>query len=74
MVLGEYLAGAIVGCSMLSGGGAALEQYATRRASSVLGVLAKRMPNAAHRVTASKIEEIGLEDVRLGDRTGGLPA
>ena len=42
VVMREYLVGAIV-VLMLSGG-TALEQYATRRASSVLNALAKRMP------------------------------
>ena len=64
-ILGEYLAGSIV-VLMLSGG-AALEQYATRRASAVLGALAKRMPSIAHRRTGSQIEEIGLADVRVND-------
>jgi heavy metal translocating P-type ATPase len=64
-ILGEYLAGSIV-VLMLSGG-AALEQYATRRASAVLGALAKRMPSVAHRRTESQIEEIGLEDVQVRD-------
>jgi cation transport ATPase len=64
-ILGEYLAGSIV-VLMLSGG-AALEQYATRRASAVLGALAKRMPNVAHRRTGSQIAEIGLGDVHVGD-------
>ena len=64
-ILGEYLAGAIV-VLMLSGG-AALEQYATRRASAVLGALAKRMPNVAHRRSGSQVVEIGLDDVRVGD-------
>jgi heavy metal translocating P-type ATPase len=66
VVLGEYLAGSIV-VLMLSGG-AALEQYATRRASSVLGALARRMPSVAHRRAGSQIEKIGLEDVRVGDQ------
>src|SRR6476661_2101817 len=48
-LLGEYLAGSIV-VLMLSGG-TALEEYVTRRASSVLGALAKRMPRIAHRKT-----------------------
>ncbi len=47
VILGEYLAGTIV-VLMLSGG-EALEAYAVRRASSVLGALAKRMPTIAHR-------------------------
>jgi cation transport ATPase len=42
VVLGEYLAGAIV-VLMLSGG-TALEEHATRRASSVLSALAKECP------------------------------
>ena len=63
-VLGEYLAGSIV-VLMLSGG-AALEQYAMRRASAVLGALAKRMPSVVHRKHADgSIEEIRLDDVQV---------
>ncbi|HLH31283.1 MAG TPA: heavy metal translocating P-type ATPase, partial [Terriglobia bacterium] len=47
IALGEYLVGVIV-ILMLSGG-TALEQYASRRASSVLDALARRMPQVAHR-------------------------
>ncbi len=64
-ILGEYLAGSIV-VLMLSGG-AALEQYATRRASALLGALAKRMPNVARRRDGSQVVEIALNDVQLGD-------
>jgi cation transport ATPase len=46
-ILGEYLVAAIV-ILMLSGG-TALEVFASRRASSVLDALAKRMPQVAHR-------------------------
>ena len=42
ILLGEYLAGALV-VLMLSGG-AALEDFAVRRASSVLDALARRVP------------------------------
>ena len=63
--LGEYLAGSIV-VLMLSGG-AALEQYATRRASAVLIVLSQRMPNVAHRKTGTGFMDIELSDVALGD-------
>jgi heavy metal translocating P-type ATPase len=63
--LGEYLAGSIV-VLMLSGG-AALEQYATRRASAVLNVLSQRMPNVAHRKTGTGFMDIELSDVALGD-------
>ncbi len=64
-IIGEYLAGSIV-VLMLSGG-TALEQYATRRASAVLGALAKRLPTIAHRRAGSEITDIGLEEVQVGD-------
>jgi len=70
-ILGEYLAGSIV-VLMLSGG-TALEQYATRRASAVLGALAKRMPRNAHRLTESGINEINLDQVRISDQLTVLP-
>ncbi len=47
VILGEYLAGALV-VLMLSGG-QALEDYAVRSASSALEALVKRMPTRAHR-------------------------
>jgi len=65
VLLGEHLVGAIV-VLMLSGG-AALEHYATRRASSVLDALAKRMPSAAHRKTEAGLANVGLEAVSVGD-------
>lgn len=71
VILEEYLAGAIV-VLMLSGG-TALEHYATRRASSVLGALAKRMPRNAHRLTRSGLEEIQLDQVDIADRLVVLP-
>ena len=66
VVLGEYLAGALV-VLMLSGG-EALERYAVGRASSVLQALAKRMPSAAHRRTDGQVEDIALDAVRINDR------
>jgi cation transport ATPase len=65
LLLGEYLAGALV-VLMLSGGGA-LEHYAGRRASSVLNALARRMPLVAHRRQGDRVEEAALDDVRIGD-------
>jgi len=65
VILGQYLAGSVI-VLMLSGG-AALEQYAMRRASAVLGALAKRMPRVAHRNTAGEIQDIELDDLRLED-------
>jgi heavy metal translocating P-type ATPase len=65
LILGEYLAGALV-VLMLSGGGA-LEHYAGRRASSVLHALARRMPLVAHRQHGDRVEEVTLDVVRAGD-------
>ncbi len=63
--LGEYLVGAIV-ILMLSGG-TALENFASRRASSVLDALAKRMPQVAHRKTATGLLDVRLRDIAIGD-------
>jgi heavy metal translocating P-type ATPase len=65
VLLGEYLAGALV-VLMLSGGGA-LEAYAVRSASSVLAALAKRMPSAAHRKQDWQVADVPLGTVVLGD-------
>ena len=62
---GEYLVAAIV-VLMLSGG-TALEALATRRASSVLHALSKRMPHVAHRKAANVITDVALEKLRVGD-------
>ena len=69
--LGEYLAGAIV-VLMLSGG-EALEQYALRRASSVLHALIARMPKVAHRKWDGGIEPIALDAIVPGDELVVLP-
>ena len=69
--LGEYLAGAIV-VLMLSGG-EALEQYALRRASSVLHALMARMPKVAHRKRDGGIEPIALDAIVPGDELVVLP-
>src|SRR6185369_5900699 len=71
VLLGQYLVGTII-VLMLSGG-EALEQFATGRASSVLDALARRTPQVAHRKLGPKIEDIQLDDVRVGDRLLVLP-
>lgn len=65
VLLGEYLVAAIV-VLMLSGG-AALEQAASRKASSVLDALARRMPRMAHRRTGGVDADVTLEEVAVGD-------
>ena len=69
--MGEYLVGSIV-VLMLSGG-TALEQIATRRASSVLNALAKRMPRIAHRTADSKFTDVSLDEIAVGDWLLVLP-
>jgi len=71
MALGEHLAGVIV-VLMLSGG-QALESYASRRASSALNALAKRMPTIAHRRGAAGLIDVAIGDVAVGDALVVLP-
>jgi heavy metal translocating P-type ATPase len=71
VILGEYLVAAIV-ILMLSGG-TALEHFASRRASSVLHALAKRMPQVAHRKYANNLSDVALTDVAIGDTLVILP-
>jgi len=71
ILLGEYLVAAIV-VLMLSGG-AALEHYASRKASAVLDALARRMPTVAHRKTAEGLANIALSDIVAGEVLVVLP-
>ncbi len=71
ILLNEYLAGSLV-VLMLSGG-AALEHYAVRKASSVLEALAKRMPSVAHRKSADALTDITTEQVTINDILLVLP-
>lgn len=64
-LMGQYLVGSIV-VLMLSGG-TALEEFATRRASSVLEALAKRMPQTAHRKTDAGVMDIKAGEIAVGD-------
>ncbi len=66
LVLREYWAAVII--ILMFSGGKALEEYATRRASSVLQALAKRMPRIAHRVDSEgKVLNVSTETVAVGD-------
>lgn len=71
VLLGEYLAGALV-VLMLSGG-EALESYAVRKASSVLDALARRMPSIAHRQHPSGIIDIPIQEIQVDDIMVVLP-
>lgn len=71
VLLHEYLVGVIV-ILMLSGG-TALEQFASRRASSVLDALARRMPESAHRRVGRNISDVKLADIAIGDVLAVFP-
>lgn len=65
VLLGEYLAGALV-VLMLSGG-QALEAMAVRRASFALEALARRMPSVAHLKRGDELTDVPLGEVAPGD-------
>ena len=71
VILGEYLAGALV-VLMLSGG-EALEAYAVRSASSVLRALSKRMPSVAHLRSGSALADVALDQLAVGDTVVVFP-
>jgi heavy metal translocating P-type ATPase len=67
LVLRQYWVAAIV-ILMLSGG-KALEEFAVRRASSVLGALAKRMPQIAHLISPDgSISDVATDAIAVRDR------
>ena len=65
VIQGEYLVGSIV-VLMLSGG-TALEEYTSRRASSILDALASRMPQTTHRRIGTQTVDVSLNQVEVGD-------
>ena len=65
IIQGEYLVGSIV-VLMLSGG-TALEEYTSRRASSILNALANRMPQTTHRRVGTQTVEVSLNQIEVGD-------
>jgi heavy metal translocating P-type ATPase len=71
VILGEYLAGALV-VLMLSGG-QVLESIAAGRASSALQALARRMPSVAHRQVDGLVEDVALDTVAIGDQVVIFP-
>ncbi|HVJ68904.1 MAG TPA: heavy metal translocating P-type ATPase [Caulifigura sp.] len=71
ILLGEYLAGAIV-VLMLSGG-EALEAMTIQRASRVLQALSRRMPSIAHRSSSGGVEDVPLDSIQIGDTVLVLP-
>jgi heavy metal translocating P-type ATPase len=65
LVLGEYLAGAVVG--LMLAGGNALEDSAAGRARRELKSLVGRAPRVAYRRVGDRIEEVPVEALAVGD-------
>lgn len=65
LILGQYLAGAVVGL-MLSGG-QALERYASSRARRELSALLARAPQVVHRYEDGILTSPNIGEVRKGD-------
>jgi heavy metal translocating P-type ATPase len=67
LLLGEYLAGAII--ALMLTGGEALEEHAAGRARRDLTALLGRAPRTAHRLTEGKgLHDIPIDDLEVGDR------
>jgi heavy metal translocating P-type ATPase len=65
LVLGQYLAGAVV--AVMLAGGNALEEYAGDRARRELTKLLERAPRFAHRRRGEAIEQVPVEELEPGD-------
>ena len=65
LVLGEQLAAAIV--ALMMSGGAALEAWAAGRARRELRFLVDRAPRIAHRHLDGRVEQVPVEELRVGD-------
>lgn len=65
LLLGEYLAGAII--AVMLTGGATLERFAIARARRELSALLRRAPHVAHRRVDAAIVDIGVNEVVFGD-------
>jgi heavy metal translocating P-type ATPase len=65
LVLGEYLAGAVV--ALMLAGGNALEDAAAGRARRELTALVGRAPRIAHRRAGEAVEEVAVEELAVGD-------
>ncbi|MBW4053353.1 MAG: heavy metal translocating P-type ATPase [Proteobacteria bacterium] len=65
LLLGQYLAGAVI--AVMLTGGSALEQYAIARARHELSALISRAPRIAHRRQGREFTDIPVDQISLGD-------
>ncbi|WP_022889811.1 heavy metal translocating P-type ATPase [Agromyces italicus] len=66
VLVGEYIAALLV--VLMLTGGAALEDYANRRAKRELDSLLTRSPQLAHRLDGDDLVDVHVDEVRPGDR------
>ncbi len=66
LLLGQYLAGAVV--ALMLAGGEALERYADSRARRELTALVSRSPRIVHRYSGNELAEVPVEEVGKADR------
>jgi cation transport ATPase len=69
-LMGELLVATII--VLMLAGGQALEEYATRRASSVLSALARRMPSVAHRVVGDSTSDMHRGKAEMASSSAAL--
>lgn len=65
ILTGQYLVSLII-IAMITGG-AILESYAIRRASSALSALAERLPTIAHRIIGKEHQDVSLDSIAVDD-------
>ena len=65
LLLGENLAGVVV--AVMYAGGNALEDFAVERAERDLKSLVDRAPRVAHRRTNASVEDVPIDEVKIGD-------
>jgi heavy metal translocating P-type ATPase len=65
LVVGEYLAGAVIAVMLASG--RTLEAWAAARSRRELGLLLSRAPRLAHRRDGDRVDDVKVEDVAVGD-------
>ena len=63
--VGEYWAAMVILVMLV--GGDALEDYASRKANSELKALLDNSPQSAHRLTNDQIEDVHVDQVKVGD-------
>lgn len=66
VAVGEYWASLII--VLMLAGGEALEDYAAGRAKRELTALLDRVPQLAHRYSGDSLEDVAIDDIRVGDR------